>query len=375
MLYCYARMLRHKPLNMITAQYEKFRCERRGFLNESYGIYKYDDSIYDNQIKTLVKDDIFPVFSIKNKTLIEPDSVITCSEDIDYRVEAVKTTLFINLDWVDHVDVYVSIGDDYFGYTLGEYKKDNRAESYKIEDNDGNVKDSFQYSGSRLNYFSIVLFLPSNIYVYDLELVCSIIKHEIKHGYDMFRSKFVLNPINQDVINFNYYAKQHGLYNKKIKLDFGGGFGQDKILKTATPSDIMEFFCDAVDYINIGEVRAYLNNYLDDITRVVTGRDRHSPTEQMYRDIYSYFDKMKTYIPDDTKIEFCKTYGDEYFEDVYFPDNRKRDKFPKTFKFGGRWTQRSFNKICEFYKKRIDDEFFSKLDKIRSDVETKHRKT
>lgn len=188
------------------------------------------------------------------------------------------------------------------------------------------------------------------------------------------KSGIIPNSINQDIINFNHYAKQHDLYNKKVKLNICGKFGEDKILKTATASDIMEFFCDAVDYINIGEVRTYLNNYLDDITLVVEGMYRHSPTEQIFRDMYSYFDKMEEYIPDGTKVDFCKEYGDKYFEDVYFPDNRKQDKFPMTFKFGGRWTPRSFNKICDFYKKRIDDEFFSNLDKIRSDVKIKYRK-
>lgn len=374
MLKKYSRILRHRPLNIINLQYENSRCKIGGFLNESYGIYKYDDPEYDNQIKTLVRDKIFPVFSIKNKEMIEPDSVITFSGDKDFRVEAIKMTLSINLDWVEDVDVYVTLGDDYSGSTLGEYINGNKLESYPITNKDGEIKDSFQYNGSRLTYFSILIFLPSDIYIYDLELVCSIIKHEIKHGYDMFRNVFMLNPINQDIINFNHYREFHKINNKKIVLDFSGGLNQEKKLENATESDIMHFFCDVIDYINIGEIRAYLNNYLDDINRVISGIDRYSPTERLYNNIYSYFDKMKKYIPDRTKVKFCETYGDEYFDNVYFPDNKTRGKHPMTFKFGGKWTAESFNKICNFYKKRIDDEFFSKLDKIRSDVETKFRK-
>ena len=349
------------------------RENRRDLLSESFGIMDYNNSKLDEIIKTFVNNDLKVVFH-KNSE-VEYDSMI---KGFDGNTMWYKHfELEVGLGWLDKIEIFAMRGKFRDSYVIGdEFVSDSRKETMEVY-YDGEWKPSYKIEGSKLNYFSVVIIYDK---VTDVNDLCGIIKHEMRHGYDLFRNNFVINHINRDIIFFN---------DEIAKMKSGGVFlteywnysltEKKEFIRRMDYIDIYKLFCDMIYYLNIGEISSRLNNYLSDLK--TTAENGKSETYRLYSGLLEIYKVLKSEVSTENKRLFSERFMKK-FETVYGYDeenieDRLRDKIGKkkfyiSFKYGGKYGSESFDKLCDFFIGRLEKAFFKNADKIYSDVITKN---
>ncbi len=352
--------------------------KRTGFLFESFGILDYNNSDLDNKIKDFVNNKLKLVFY--RNSIIDYDSFVKTGE----HTESYKHfELDLNLKWVDKLEIFAARGNKKESFILADIYTDKGKEEFPIY-YDGKWKPSYELSGNKIKYFSIVIIYDK---VTDVNDLIGIIKHEMKHGFDLFRDKFIVNHSNRDIIFFNNKLKDIKVIEKKpdnyryFETKYWE-YPEDDMKIFVGRLDILDFyklFCDMIYYFNMSEITARLNNYKAEIER-----DKFNETSQTYRLYYGLrkiLETFKRFISEKDKVNFANEYGKD-FETAYEYDENEIDdrlknkinkkRFYISFKHNGKYDEGSFDKICDFYINRLNKYFFKNADKIYSDIKNKY---
>lgn len=355
--------------------YENRQIPRYGFLNESYGILNFRDKNFSRRLLDFVKGNIVPYLNNK----ISPDSIIieeNGSENKECgRIYAKRFEYKVDLTWLKQLDIYVSCSETIDGLTYADIIQDdndyNKKFSYKIY-YDKRLHNSYELIGHCVEYMSVLLSVPFRYN--DKAKMVSIIEHEIKHGYDLLKEKFITNHINRDMVAFSNmyncskcYMTSFWLYNETDMKIFISRLDADRI---------MMCFRDMVYYLNLGEIRAYLVNYKHEIENIFTEKQNVSETEKNYRGIRLFLSLLKMLVPYGIKRRFSELYGSA-FEEMYGCDEKldilpENNRYFINFKYKGAYNEQTFNKICDFYIERINKNFFKNADKIYAEIKVNH---
>lgn len=350
---------------------------KRGFLCESFGVLEYDNETFNSKIKDFVNDKLKLVFY--RNTVIEYDSIIKYDNNCKWYKHY---ELDIYLGWVDKLEIFAARGNEAESFVLSDICTDNGKQIFPVYYN-GEWKPSYELCGNRVKYFSIVVIYNR---VADVNDLIGIIKHEIRHGYDLFRDKFIANHSNRDIIYFNDIlnnlktSENKDITYKYFETKYWEYSIEDMrlFISRLTILDIFKLFCDMIYYFNLSEIGARLNNYREEIEEGMN--NDKSSTYELYYGLRKLVEIIKECVRDRDKEVFAKKYARE-FEKVYQydEDDMKRelkpkvekDKFYISFKYCGKYDAKSFDKICDFYIDRLNKYFFKNVDKIYTDIKTR----
>lgn len=335
------------PINM-----QKKKC---GIVYEFGKI--YDDKVkYDEKITTMVNKEILPAFNRKPYRVVMDSIIVKHPKQIKL-AWTIKFRLFLDLYWIDHIDVYVAFNGDYNYSVL----TDTDETQYKIMSmSDGNITDSYKYKDNKIEYFSILVRLPERNIVgnYDGEKIVNAINSAIEEGYKIYIDKFLKDERNRDIIKFSK------IDDRKERPRFWN-YSDEQIkqyLEKINTKGLLQTFCDIAYPLSFGEIQFALDDYKNYVYWMLSfDRERWGDPDirHSYMNMCTFLDKMKECVSDDLKLKFCMEYGYEYFEESYSPEILKID---------GCWESGSFDRICDFYKKRINEEFISKLPVIFDEI-------
>lgn len=350
---------------------------KKGFLYESFGVLEYDNEKFNFKIKDFVNDELKLVFY--RNSVIEYDSMIKYDNNCKWYKHY---ELDIDLGWVDKLEIFAARGNEAESFVLSDICTDNGKVAFPVYYN-GEWKPSYEWRGNRVKYFSIVVIYNR---VADVNDLIGIVKHEIRHGYDLFRDKFIANHSNRDIIYFNdilnklkttenkdvsyrYFETRYWEYPKEDMRCF---------ISRLNVLDLFKLFCDMVYYFNVSEIGARLNNYKEELENCAC--NNKSSTFKLYSGLRQLVGVIKMCVSDENKRIFSENYinmfetGYQYDENDIedrLKDKMKKNKFYISFKHEGKYDIESFNKICDFYIERINKYFFKNADKIYSDIKTR----
>lgn len=341
--------------------------KKRSLLYESYGIKNYEDKNFNSRLKEFVHKYIIPV--VKNPNPIYDVSI----PGVLGGRKAYKILKFdANLSWVDFIFVLVTkeVSEESSGLLARLYSTDTEYNDYDFVYN-GRKHNSYSLEGTHIKYMTI--FIDLNGYTaFDENEICGIIHHEMNHGYDLIKDKFVSNYSNRDVIYFSEKTNDNPIkyITKYWEYDEND---RKKFIREKSSREIFLLISDMVYYLNMSEMHARLDNFAHEMDEL-----KHGETISRYFGIETlvvYFGLMNIlyglieYASDDAKLAFANKYARE-FEMVY-SDDRKSDDDPTrknvSFKVYGKYNKTSFDYIMRFYLRRINRHFIRNARKIYKD--------
>ena len=246
-------------------------------------------------------------------------------------------------DWADEVHIYVTTSFGDMGALLSNTKNLN----YDITYN-GKTEPSYKLNGLHIEYFSIIL--SSDLKNTDKYYIAGVIKHEMKHAYDIIRKNFMADDLNRDIKYFydtldssdikfltNYYA-----YSKEDLKTF---------ISRLDVSEVYALFRDMIYYLNSSEMSARLVNFDSDVDNLLKNQkpnDFGSTSIGIYLGLKNIMQGLNQYITPQEKKSFSEQYMIE-FNKVYGNSDK-----PRLFKHYGKFDERSFNYLTAFFLKKIN---------------------
>lgn len=324
--------------------------DKQGFLYESHGILEYNNDKFKNIIGNFVHNIIIPLI---HHNEIKCDSIIS---DISNEKCFKRLIMHCDLSWIKDLHIYITPEKSISNMTLSSlYYEQNKKHDFPITVN-GEKKQPYSLSGSYINYMSIIINIDKNM---SEEYLCGVIAHEMKHGYDMIKDKFIANISNRDIIYFNTiansipetYITKYWEYNNPEQKDF---------LESLNADEIFSLFCDMIYYLNLSEIQARLTNFSTEINylnKFGHSSDFGNDTIKLYNGLLNILEGLKKYASEKTKEEFALKYA-KHFEIVYSEDTENANKKTKKFSVHGKYEGESFHKIVNFYIYRINHYFF-----------------
>lgn len=341
--------------------------KKRSLLHESYGIKDYNEKYFNNNLKEFVHKNIVPV--IKNPNPIYDVSI----PGVLGGRNAYKILKFdVNLSWVDFVFVLVTkeSSTESSGELARLYYSDTKYDDYDFVYN-GRKHKSYSLEGTHINYMTVFIDLRGYT-IFDENEICGIIHHEMNHGYDLIKDKFVSNYSNRDVIYFSEKSNDNPIKYITKYWEYDGNERRQFIIEKNS-REIFLLISDMVYYLNMSEMHARLANFayeMDDLKKhEEISRYFGIETLVVYFGMMNILQGLIEYASDDAKWAFANKHARE-FEMVY-SDDRKEDDEPTrknvSFKVYGKYNKTSFDYIMQFYLRRINRHFIRNAKKIYMD--------
>ena len=221
-------------------------------LTEAHGILNFFTQTLSNRLYNFVRSKICPILNPYDNT--EPDTLIKDFGDIPLFKRFVFDP---NISWVDKIHIYVTTSFDDDSFTLCD---NDNMKYYIIYDN--KTLPPYELHGLHLKYMSIVF--SSSLDDVNAYKITNIILHEMKHGYDLIRKRFMANDLNRDIKYFydtlpeeemQYITKYYNYSEPRMH----------KFVISLNSEEIYALIRSMIYLLNTSEMSARLVNFQGDV--------------------------------------------------------------------------------------------------------------
>lgn len=383
-------------------------------LFEKYGFKDFDNPMFynvceviTNNIERIIRE--YPRYTSDDKYCIFP---IGHPNERNGGFVMKRVLLRNSLDWLKMIDVYVKIDrnmekyDSFCLYDNGLYNPhtDSISKYELVVSQEKHItKQNFPFIMTK-DYVSLasIGFVVNSRNSITHEEMIYVVMHEIGHIYDVFSGKVSFTYLNRDLITKSYSYPNALTPNECIEINKittrKYSVSELKALCSKISVDVIcGVVCSCIYSINRSELKQRLKNFLYDLKSVSAdklnvGNSVHngfenklisvSETYSFYHNVACVFRTFVDYVPKEKKIEFAEKYIKGYFSrpvssvDVYTDEYRNNDAYtvadpwPYGMKFSvnGRYDEKSFDKMFNFFINRIEKVFLSRACEIADEV-------
>ena len=389
----------------------KFDTKR---LFEKYGFKDFDNPAFYNVCKTISNNIIriireYHRYSSVEKYCIYP-AAYPNNRDGGYVMD--RILLRDSLKWLKMLEVYAKVDnnvdrfDSFCIYDNGIYNpQTDSINKYNlvVAQNKHITKLRFPFIMTKdcVSLASIGVIVKTNNSISTEELIY-VVMHEIGHIYDVFSGKVSFTYLNRDLIT-KAYSYPNGLsVNERTEINkiTRGEYSIEELRELCDKISVdvvCGVICSCIYSMNISELKQRLKNFLYDLksensNEFDAGRGVHSGFESklvavsetyaFYYNIACVFRAFIDYVPVDKKIEFAEKHIRRYFSrpvssvGVYTDEYRGNEVYTVTdprpygikFSVSGKYDEKSFDKMFNFFIDRIEKVFLSRACQIADDI-------